>query len=445
MYRLLSRHVRPQIRCALDILQRGCEPLAKRSLVSSSAGFRRGELRQGPRTASETTQQASQRRDPKNPRNASSHRTIPVTGDGPAAKRDGANSQKKLSQQSTSPDVEALSEAVDRITRLFLTQQGIPSEETTLKALRALVRADVSPMIDHEEEPEVAGRQSASESTISHLLRLDNGVEGDAVLGSAKDRGARQDITTKISEAAYAIITHPAVEITTPILEEYIKLQGQLRRSETLPYVLSLYASKPRPRMKAGKIEYVKQNADRADHAIEASAAEAALDVALEAKNLVAAIAIIENSYATKAFVRARLIKTMVLPGMAAVLAPAVAWSIATNLAKLQTSMDNSLATTLAFMGFLTYFGVVGSLGVVVVTTANDQMKRVTWSPGQPLLQRWLREDERAALDKVACAFGFSEEHRWGEEDGTEWLALKEYMLQRDFILDAVELMGGME
>jgi hypothetical protein len=88
--------------------------------------------------------------------------------------------------------------------------------------------------------------------------------------------------------------------------------------------------------------------------------------------------------------------------------------------------------------------GFTATIGMVAHFTANDQMKRVTWASGTPLRHRWLYEDERAALDKIACSFGFSEEHRYGEEEGEDFLWLREYVLSRSMILDAVELMPGM-
>ncbi len=94
------------------------------------------------------------------------------------------------------------------------------------------------------------------------------------------------------------------------------------------------------------------------------------------------------------------------------------------QMSMLQDSMDQSTATGIAFAAILAYIAFTGTIGVVVVATSNDQMRRVTWLPGMPLRHRWLREEERAALDKVACAFGFQEQHRFGEENGPEFEAL---------------------
>ena len=84
-------------------------------------------------------------------------------------------------------------------------------------------------------------------------------------------------------------------------------------------------------------------------------------------------------------------------------------------------------------------------IGFVAVTTANDQMDRVTWATGMPLRERWLREEERAAIDRVAGAWGFKERWKRGEEVGEEWEALREWTGLRGMILDRTELMDGME
>lgn len=81
----------------------------------------------------------------------------------------------------------------------------------------------------------------------------------------------------------------------------------------------------------------------------------------------------------------------------------------------------------------------------MAITTANDQMERVTWSQGMPLRERWIREEERAAIDKVAQAWGFNETWRRGEEEGDDWEVLREWVAARGMILDAAELMEGME
>ncbi len=107
--------------------------------------------------------------------------------------------------------------------------------------------------------------------------------------------------------------------------------------------------------------------------------------------------------------------------------------------------MSTSYATGIAFTGFLTYISTVSVLGYVVVTTANDQMDRVTWAKGVPLWERWVREEERAAWDRVAGKWGFADVERRGEEEGWEWEVLREEVGARGMVLDRAELMEGME
>jgi hypothetical protein len=255
---------------------------------------------------------------------------------------------------------------------------------------------------------------------------------------------SKQELADKISSAAYAIIKHPTVILTPRLLDEYVRLQARLGKPQTLTEIFSLYRVKPLPRNAGGSIRFVERNPDKVQNAVPAKVADRALDAAIEAKNLDAAVGIIANTFAAKSFLRSKLLNKGVIPGLAVSILPVGAYILASSMSLMQDSMDTSTATGVAFAAILAYLGFTGTIGVVVVTTANDQMKRVTWLPGIPLRQRWLREEERAALDKVACAFGFREQHRYGEEDGPEFSALRSYILGRGMILDAVELMEGM-
>jgi hypothetical protein len=72
-------------------------------------------------------------------------------------------------------------------------------------------------------------------------------------------------------------------------------------------------------------------------------------------------------------------------------------------------------------------------------------MERVVWQSGVPLRHRWLREEERAALDRVAVAWGFKDIYMRGEEEGEEWDSLREFIGMRGMILDKTDLMPGMQ
>ncbi|KAI3332154.1 hypothetical protein HD806DRAFT_184205 [Xylariaceae sp. AK1471] len=326
------------------------------------------------------------------------------------------------------------------------TARGIPSEQNVSAAL------EVCDMLanwftDESVQPQIAHAISELDSTASTLLSLDDtktlqpsklpeGIEYSAKL---------RELTDKISETAYLILAHTPVIITPKLLKQYVKVQAKLGKPETIPKVFQLYASKPVPREGSLPLSYTKQNPNRAANAIEPEIVDAALDTAIEAKNLDAAVGIIENSYGTTASVRSKLLRHGLVPLSTFAATPVAAYILASNFSGLQQAMDSSTATNVAFAGIIAYVGFTASLGMVALATANDQMKRVTWAPGVPLRKRWIREEERAALDKIACAWGFQEPWRQGEEEGADWDALREYIGQKGMMLDRTELMEGMD
>ncbi|KAK3987405.1 hypothetical protein QBC44DRAFT_119135 [Cladorrhinum sp. PSN332] len=342
------------------------------------------------------------------------------------------------------PDLAEITAAVDRVTKGFMAHMGIPSEHMTLTALQACAQTDVRQVADSQERQSKVA--AAEDRPTSQLLGLEGSASkaGRSVPTKTSPSLRPEDIVDKVSDAAYAIVTHPAVVITPKVLEEYVRLQSRLGKPQTLPHVLGLYASKPKPKEVGGAIAYVEVNPNRAEKAVDPAIADAALDAAIEANDMEAAIGVLENTYSAKAFLRSKLIKKALLPATVVAATPLALYVIATELAKVQNSWDPATATKIAFVGVLCYVGFTASIGMVAAFTQNDQMKRVTWAIGTPLRHRWLYEEERVALDKIACAFGFSEEYRFGEEEGEEFLWLREYILRKSMILDAVDLMPGM-
>ncbi|KAH8881257.1 hypothetical protein GQ53DRAFT_668204 [Thozetella sp. PMI_491] len=419
-----------------QIFSRGLTHPAKHSFVTLNVGSRPAKI----------YQEAPSRSIPI--RQFATARSASLRKQAEPRKQAGKPSERQESRfQSTAqrqqPDFESLNDlvaAVDRVARTFLAQQGIPSEDTSFEALRACAQADLKRIHDIERH------QASSAVTTLPLLELDKTKKGGRLTSPAQHAGqpellSAQDAVDRISTAAYAIISHPNVVITPKLLKTYVKIQSHFGRPESLPEVLELFAAKPEPRLAGDAIEYAARNPNKAANAVEKEVADAALEAAIEAKNLDAAIGIVEATYATTAHVRSKILKGVLVPGIFITLAPIAAGLLAQQFSLFQDSLDQSLATKIALAGILAYVGFMASLGVVVVATTNDQMKRVTWTPGTPLRDRWMREDERAALDKVACAFGYSEKLRWGEEVGPEWEALREYILRKSMILDSVELM----
>jgi len=317
----------------------------------------------------------------------------------------------------------------------FLSVDGIPAQQLTAAALQSCLRAAAAL------HPQLKRAEAQSKASASRLVALGAERTGTRLPIDAK----LQDAVNRISYAAYTIINHPNVEMTPEFLETYVQVQSQLGRPESLPSVLELYASKPKPVVKDGQIQYVAQNPNAAARAIEVGVAEAALQTAVDAKNLDAALGIVDAAYCVPAFKRQKLIKNATAPAIGLATLPFGIFGLSTAYAAYwQNTMDVTTATGIGVAGISGYFFVVGSLGLIAKLSNKDQMRRVTWAPGTPLRYRWLREDERRALDKVACAWGFQEPWRHGEETGPEWEGLKEYMGYRGMLLDRVEFMEGM-
>ncbi|POS72483.1 hypothetical protein DHEL01_v209122 [Diaporthe helianthi] len=353
----------------------------------------------------------------------------------------------KASSQQGSVGIQDVVIAIEHTVDQLLPPGRIPPEDDeVVAALRKCAKA-ASLIHAGPASPLRLGESAESDTAASSLLSMDG--PGSELTQSVDTTAALphprpSDLSDRISEAAFVIVSHPDVAITSQVLEVYLDTQARLGKVETLPHALGLYASKPKPRRSRGPLQYLEQNPDRAANAVDPDLVDKALNAAIEAKNLDAAIGIIENSYATKPFIRAKLLKKALLPASAVVATPIAVYLLASNLAHLQSSFDQKTATAVATAGILAYVGFTGWMGALSAITQNDHMKRVTWAPGIPLRERWVHEEERAALDKVACSFGFSQAHRFGEEEGADFQALREFLLCKGMVLDRVELMEGM-
>lgn len=317
----------------------------------------------------------------------------------------------------------------------FLSIDGIPAEQLTTAALVSCLRAAKAL------HPVVKKAEAQSKASASRLAMLGAERTGSRLPMDAQLR----DAINRISYSAYGIITHPNVEMKREFLGLYVRIQEALGRPESLPAVFDLYATKRKPVLKNGEIQYVAQSPNSPSKAVEPDVADVALQIAIDARNLDAALGIIESSFAVTAFRRQKLIKYGTAPAIGLSTLPFGIFGLATAAATYwQNTFDITTATGIGVAGISGYFLTVGSLGMIAKLSYKDQMKRVTWTPGTPLRQRWMREEERAALDRVACAWGFKETWRHGEETGPEWEGLKEYMGYRGMLLDRVEFMDGM-
>ncbi|KAF4581081.1 hypothetical protein GQ602_007218 [Ophiocordyceps camponoti-floridani] len=358
------------------------------------------------------------------------------------------NSTKTMDQDAASPSRKAirhpppppqgiteLAAAAEASQQKLLSTNSIPTRQQTTEALRSC-HAAASTLHAKIKRAEAESRASASRLALLGAERTGSKLPIDAKL---------QEVVNRVSRAAYTIITNPNIEMKPDFLALYVKIQQQLGRPESLPSVLDLYATKPKPVSKNGEIRYLSQRPNSISKAVEVEVADLALRTAIEAKHLDSALGIIEASYSKKAFKRHKLLKRATPAALAVSSLPFTIYGLSTAYAiYCQNTMDILTATTMCVMGFSGYFITVGSLGLIAKLSYKDHMKRVTWTPGTPLRYRWLREEERAALDAVACAWGFKEEFRHGEETGADWEGLKEYMGYRQMILDRVEFMQGM-
>ncbi|EPE02272.1 hypothetical protein F503_08584 [Ophiostoma piceae UAMH 11346] len=331
------------------------------------------------------------------------------------------------------PDLDRITSLVAGARDRLLSHPGIPPEGETATALRICAEAadlvmDTAPHVQAQPSP-------AAHAAGASLLELGSDTEKTKT---------SQSIVDFISDAAFAIVDDKRVFLTASLLEQYVQIQARLGRPNSLPRILEAYASRPAPRNSKGTIAYKPQNPKDVRSSVAPEVADAALDTALVAKSLDAAVGVVEWTYAAPAFVRYKLLRRGLLPGFVVVGVPMATYILASQLATYQQTMDTATATGMSFAAILAYIGFTGTIGVVANATANDQMRRVTWAPGTPLRERWLREEERDALDKVACAFGFREAHRYGEEEGAEFQALREYIMSKGMLMDQVELMEGM-
>ncbi|KAI9888346.1 MAG: hypothetical protein M1814_000553 [Vezdaea aestivalis] len=296
----------------------------------------------------------------------------------------------------------------------------------------------------------VEGLKSRPADTVQKTQGPDNSSI-DTILDIA-GRGGQQSSTESqaskvagLSELAMNILRHKPVFISIQVLASFVDLQVALDQPFTLPEAFDIYASKAAPLEGSSPIKYSTQNANHPRNAIPAQLASKALDSAIKLRQLPTAISIIRLSFGTKASQRNRLIRIAGLPIAAVLLSPLGIYMVASKLAAWSAAGTWYLTTGQAFAGFMAYITFTGTLGFVAITTANDQMNRVTWAIGMPLSERWLREEERAAYDEVAGAWGFKKSSRRGDEEGQDWENLREYLGINGMVLDRPSLMEGME
>ena len=353
---------------------------------------------------------------------------------------------QKPSSPISTLDLNALHSRIQELSSSVLNPSDtpLPPEQRILYVLEQL--ESVATTILDEKGSDVTPKSkplrggSKRESATSALLGTVNARQPRAVV-------SRSALLSIISEKAEEIARNPNVFITPSILKAYVELQALLHQPSSFPDVFDLYARKPIPKnnSKSHQVEYTSASPDKIKCAIDSKTANLALASAIQTHDLSLAIDIITNSLSSPAFKKAKVLRQAAVPIAGLAVAPLAAYTLSSQFAAFQQTMDPSTATGIAFAGILTYIGAVSMVGYVTVTTANDHMERVTWANGVPLWERWIREEERAAADRIACAWGFRDMDKRGEEEGAAWENLREWLGVRGMILDRVSLMEGME
>ncbi|KAN0069922.1 hypothetical protein V8E54_012228 [Elaphomyces granulatus] len=335
----------------------------------------------------------------------------------------------------------ALPDVVEDL-RSIRQSNSVPSDESIVQLLRKCLQIAES-FVQHEHGQQEKQRQEDGTNAITSLLDL---YEKNASRQPSKvTQSVEQQTSESVSQIANELLQDEKVFISPKALACYTKIQTLLRKPHHFPAIFSLYANKPIPDPNSSPVKFHQQNPRSIKNAVPPELANMALDVAIEQKNLALALAIIDSTFCAPAFHRAKVFKKAALPLCGLAAAPIASYTVASWVATLQNTMDISMATGIAFSAILAYVAFTSSVGIVAITTSNDQMVRVVWLPGMPLRHRWLREEERSALDKVAMAWGFKDPLMRGEEEGEEWETLRELIGMRGMILDKTDLMEGMQ
>ncbi|KAK0895682.1 hypothetical protein LTR91_025604 [Friedmanniomyces endolithicus] len=341
-------------------------------------------------------------------------------------------------------DLNALHSRILDLANTALKPEGgkLPAEQRVLYVLEQL-QALAKNLIDGQ-DLETSGTQRPTTSQGSSAT--------SALLGSVNTRPypsfiSQASLLNLISEKAEEVLRHPTIFITPAILKSYVDLQTLLHQPSSLPDIFDLYARKPIPSLSpTGNMTYGIPSPSKINSAIPTPTANLALQSAIAAHNLSLCLDIITTTFSAPAYRRALIVRRAALPFAGLAVLPLAAYTASQAFAtQFQTSMSPSYATGIAFAGIMAYTIHVSTIGYVAITTSNDQMDRVTWAQGVPLWERWVREEERAAVDALAGKWGFGVRNRRGEEEGEEWEVLREFVGLRGMELDRAELMEGME
>jgi hypothetical protein len=320
----------------------------------------------------------------------------------------------------------------------------VEPEETILqilKAIESIAKQAIAIRTGRSHSTRLNLRQSSAGAILS--LDADNASQS-TVTKSPSPKSNELPSPNYLSQLASDLLKDPKVFISPAILSKYVELQTLLGRPRNIPEIFHLYANKPVPQLGSSPPKYSKPSPKGHKQAIPADIAEDALGAAIETKDLALALKIIDTTYTAPAWRSHKILTKIVPPATLAGVTPLALYMIAQELSVYSNFIDPWTFKLYAFAGLSTYVACTGTLGFVAMTTANDHHDRVVWRPGTPLLDRYIREDERAALDRIACAWGFKEMWKRGDEEGEDWEGLREWISLRGMVLDKPDLMPGM-
>ena len=311
--------------------------------------------------------------------------------------------------------------------------QYYSSHSNSLHSLKTAIKSRV--YLERAKEVDVIGalvvcKENAGKSRLSAhalpasptatILSLDDSARPLAIKQEEPESAVPSSEATELSQLAYSIISHPTVFLSKSVLDAYVDLAVYIHKISDLPSAFALYAKKPYFRPGAKNPSNTIPSLPK--YAVPEEIATKALNAAIAAKNMGLALDIINTTYGTPAFRWGKIIRKAVPAGLAALLSPAACYILAQQASTYQNVADPDLAANYAFAGMLVYLGFTGTIGLVALATANDQMKRITWLVGTPLSRRWLYEEQRAAYDKVAKGWGFEDPNmRYGSKPTVLW------------------------
>lgn len=307
-----------------------------------------------------------------------------------------------------------------------------------------------------EADIEATARSSTSQETDTSSALLDDLSEDTNAHTNAQDTvkvsyrsnmslAFRTKSAETLCEVVYYLMRDPKVNIDQSMINLYTRIQCLLGKPEYLPEIFDLLAYKPAASQSGSTVKYTPRKPWRRSAAIPLELASAALATAINKRDMGLAVAITDTTVSTPAH-RLQRFLTKAAPTLSLLtIIPFTAYTAATWASTYQDTFEPEMAKMMALAGSTAYIGTFGTIAYIAKTTWSDHHDRVHWQVGKTLYKRWLEDDERAFLDRIAQAWGFEDRKRRGEEQGEEWEALRDTIGLRGMVLDKTEFLEGMQ